>query len=749
MLKRKLAALLAGAMVLTSLPMVSFAASDNRVDKVPTIKKDTLVSPVPELVIEQKSGDIISFATGSEDTITLSFENAEFQGPTIADNSANKNLTFSGVSNIVYTAYTNKLVEIKFVGAASSYRIPMHVKVPDAGEAKVTIDPMESPVSAGTYVIAVAGSGATKTTIEGTRDFTDTLSVKPIIIEELKVNTIERNTKRTITLEAPKGFEFKTATANLIPAGGFTVLDTTSAAVYSSSSSSSNVGYSTYANDTKTDKEVLKINYRITGANNSRGRILIEGLQLVATDDAELGDVSIKVSGDNLTTESVKVGKYIDYGVSVTAEDDDMKEILSGDFVSINDDAQKLLKVIIKENADSSWWSQRKTTVQFADEVKILDVEVKKADNTNLPLEKLSDTSSALDNFVKMDDHKITINGFTINAGKKAEVELLFWVSVEADYEGDITAVVGGAALPEETEVVLGKAIVPIAVKADVTDVQIGYKEVAIGAIEITEAKAGALEKGGYLWLEAESMEFNDDFKPEVEVVAGDLQIDGVKFIKNKVRIEIKRASKEASTLKITGLNVFLNRALPEGSYDLYVSGTAFLNNAEAVSNVNYEDTPNSGTKYFSTKRLVVPGFVNVVTPAPHKGEAAGAAVTASFTVGSADYTVGDQVATADAAPYIQDGRTMVPVKYVAYALGVDPQQVQWDQATKTVTIYGDKVVNITIGSKSIVVGGTPVPMDTAAVVKDGRTFVPIAFAARALGVPYKFDDATKTVTFN
>ena len=42
-MRRKLAALLAGAMVLTSLPMVSFAASTNRVSRVPVIAKDQTI----------------------------------------------------------------------------------------------------------------------------------------------------------------------------------------------------------------------------------------------------------------------------------------------------------------------------------------------------------------------------------------------------------------------------------------------------------------------------------------------------------------------------------------------------------------------------------------------------------------------------------------------------------------------------------------------------------------------------------
>jgi hypothetical protein len=53
----------------------------------------------------------------------------------------------------------------------------------------------------------------------------------------------------------------------------------------------------------------------------------------------------------------------------------------------------------------------------------------------------------------------------------------------------------------------------------------------------------------------------------------------------------------------------------------------------------------------------------------------------------------------------------------------------------------------MTIGSKTITVDGTESDMDVAPFIQNSRTFVPIRFVSEALGCTVEWDDATKTVT--
>ena len=95
------------------------------------------------------------------------------------------------------------------------------------------------------------------------------------------------------------------------------------------------------------------------------------------------------------------------------------------------------------------------------------------------------------------------------------------------------------------------------------------------------------------------------------------------------------------------------------------------------------------------------------------------------------------QVVFPDAQPYLDSAhRTMVPIRFVTEAMGAD---VKWDNDTSTAVISKNGItVNITKGSKTLTVnsasGTSYVTMDTVAVVKDGRTFVPIRFVVEALG---------------
>ncbi|HWP97228.1 MAG TPA: stalk domain-containing protein [Syntrophomonadaceae bacterium] len=109
---------------------------------------------------------------------------------------------------------------------------------------------------------------------------------------------------------------------------------------------------------------------------------------------------------------------------------------------------------------------------------------------------------------------------------------------------------------------------------------------------------------------------------------------------------------------------------------------------------------------------------------------------------------VNGQSLQSDVKPFINaDGRTMLPVRAIAEALGA---QVQWDEATQTATLtLGAKTVKIPIGQNSILVDGQPTSMDTIAAIKDGRTLLPVRSVGEALGAQIGWDESTQTVSIN
>lgn len=88
--------------------------------------------------------------------------------------------------------------------------------------------------------------------------------------------------------------------------------------------------------------------------------------------------------------------------------------------------------------------------------------------------------------------------------------------------------------------------------------------------------------------------------------------------------------------------------------------------------------------------------------------------------------------------PYIDDGnRLQVPIRFVSEKLGAS---VVWDNPTQTATING--IIKVKVGDAVIQTAMGSVSMDTIAVVKANRIYVPIRYIGNALG--YKVVPTTK-----
>lgn len=117
---------------------------------------------------------------------------------------------------------------------------------------------------------------------------------------------------------------------------------------------------------------------------------------------------------------------------------------------------------------------------------------------------------------------------------------------------------------------------------------------------------------------------------------------------------------------------------------------------------------------------------------------AAEAGKTIKLQIGSRIVNVDNEAVVYDAAPVIRNDRTLVPIRIITEALG---GKVDWNGATKEVTLsINDKEIKMTIGKTLEKYGVAPV-------IIDGRTFVPVRFVADELGAEVAWDEATKTVT--
>lgn len=117
------------------------------------------------------------------------------------------------------------------------------------------------------------------------------------------------------------------------------------------------------------------------------------------------------------------------------------------------------------------------------------------------------------------------------------------------------------------------------------------------------------------------------------------------------------------------------------------------------------------------------------------------------FFVGQREFTVDGQVRQMDAVPFIASGRAFVPVRYLAYALGVPEEDIIWLGETGAVSLkLGDTIVQMRVGSKTLYVNGQPKEMEVAPVVKDGRAYLPARYVAEAFGYEVRWEEKTRAV---
>lgn len=98
-----------------------------------------------------------------------------------------------------------------------------------------------------------------------------------------------------------------------------------------------------------------------------------------------------------------------------------------------------------------------------------------------------------------------------------------------------------------------------------------------------------------------------------------------------------------------------------------------------------------------------------------------------------------------DQLPVIQNGRTLVPVRAIFEKIGAD---VQWNAEERKVTaVKGNTTVELTIDDVNAKKNGAAQTLEAPATILNGRTMVPLRFAAEAFGADVAWDPDMRRVT--
>ena len=508
----------------------------------------------------------------------------------------------------------------------------------------------------------------------------------------------------------------------------------------------------------------------------------VVGLEVEATTAKAGATATIRVYADGCDTVSVEVAKVVDYTVSMTVdEDEDVPVIYSGvdvDNTGITDDNDHdALEVTIKETFAGAWNNSKDFTLSLPEGVYIAD-EISTSVGGDFALKTGTDYDGWFEDAYKEGDYvDLTFERRTWDEtdpdgpnNDPAEVSFTLKLVADPNFEGDVVLKLTGDAV-EEQEVTIAKFVKPFVVEAQQNDMQIDYRNTEIPtSVVIKEAEAGLWAKGTRFELTLDKILFDDEGKLAVDDKSGlEIKDNEIKEDDGVLYFTVEsRSDDEPAVVTISGMQLYMQRNLPAGAYDLDVYSPSMLTGVgfDTTSNdygyldqvvLNGVDDPVEGDPrtisdinddFYSTTAKA--GFVNIVT--------AGREDTESFTtkvvvpVGESYLISGENKVEIDVPAYINaNGYTMLPLRAVAVALGINSNNVLWDQSSRTATVmYGSKIINMTYGQKVVYVNGAMIPATAAVEITNDRMFLGLRDLGNALGVTdITWDGATKTATLN
>ena len=96
-------------------------------------------------------------------------------------------------------------------------------------------------------------------------------------------------------------------------------------------------------------------------------------------------------------------------------------------------------------------------------------------------------------------------------------------------------------------------------------------------------------------------------------------------------------------------------------------------------------------------------------------------------------------------APVIIGGRTMVPLRFITEALGLE---ITWEAETRSVLVEKDgNLIRLFIDSHTAELNGKSIMVDVPPTILNGRTLVPVRFVSEVLGYSVGWEGRTSEVT--
>ena len=744
-MKKKLALLMAAIMTVAMVPMTAFASTKlTAVDEISTsagdehpftsrveLSKNDDQVDVEGKVVSGKYGDRAVFEVILKLTNGKFAKNEKTDEYVMAEATYGKNGVWAVDVKNDTTAYVT-LDAAVFNGDQAGEEacvLDIEAYAVETGDVVANFTSNVTQFKKASEVIATAYADEVAIEIEGVRTFVEDATKDQDTLKDITINGLVNDaidSTKTIKLKLSGNFEFVPST---VETSDFTFLNSDAEVEF--------VG--------TPDKDTIEFKIKNL-EDNQLTKLTISGIDVKTTKKCNAGDkATITVSSKSFDSVKLEAARMVEEAVTYTVEDEEVPTIWAGkNYAEDSEDDTNTLEVAIEENTGDILNTSRKATFTFPEGIEVVDI-----DYDGIKQEAFA---------YQIDENVVEI----WNYGEKEEsdetdMQIKFLLNAAPTFSGDVKVTLGGEFDDVELKVATVKA--PYTVEAKTTEVLIDYRYVPVNEIVITEAEEGLLEDDAKIFLEVEKMDFED--AGSYEVTTGDIDVD-VEIndgdTSKQLEITVKDESTEASTITISGLELYLDRTLPVGGYALknvQAENILWENSTETKGEDNdeaYDYVPEANQAsngLFKYKAVTCNDkYVEVVTSGRDNDDSTTNRKIV-ITIGATTMAVGTQTITLDTPAYINaENYTELPLRAVSEAFGAT---VGWDDASRTVTVMmGQRIVSMTIGSKTMYINGTPVQMNTAPEITNERTFVPVRDLANALGISkIDWNEASQTVTLN
>lgn len=216
-----------------------------------------------------------------------------------------------------------------------------------------------------------------------------------------------------------------------------------------------------------------------------------------------------------------------------------------------------------------------------------------------------------------------------------------------------------------------------------------------------------------FILIEARSVA--DTFPPEIT-------IDPVKTFKNAKFGNITGTIEVGCTLALQVENGYANVPVAAGKFSLTVN----LLPGPSINRFTLVAKDSLGNQVEKVVEIINSGILTV-----------------RMQIGNPVMTVGDKSIPISPAPMVYKGATIIPLRALSEAFGA---KVEFANGEITVTLR-EKVVKLKIGSNIASINGSNMPVNPAPVIIQGKTMLPFRFIAEALGAQVFWDQSSKTIT--